>query len=135
MTSPSPALLERLDQDQRSLFLRGWARLPPHLQEIAFDLYDHGWTPAAIEQLDGMLCEFPDVFSTSKTDFGSCSLMPFETSIPEGSAPVTFRSHRINPTLAKEVDVTLNQSLAAGLSTRLLHAQATWWPSRRSPGA
>ena len=125
MMSLSPALLERLNQDQRSSFLRIWARLPSHLREIAFDLHDPGWTPSAIEQLGDVLCEFPDVFSTSKTDFGSCSLMPFETSIPEGSAPVTFRSHRINPTLAKEVDVTLNQSLAAGLSTRLLHAQAT----------
>ena len=55
------------------------------------------------------------MFFTSKTDFGSCSLMPFEISVPEGSAPVTSRPHRINPILAKEVDATLNQYLAAGL--------------------
>ena len=42
-------------------------------------------------------------------------MMPFEISVPEGSAPVTSRPHRINPILAKEVDVTLNQYLAAGL--------------------
>ena len=62
-----------------------------------------------------MLCDFPDVFSTSKTDFWSCSLMPFEVSVPEESAPVTSRPHRINPILAKEVDATLIQYLAAGL--------------------
>ena len=88
MTPPSPALLERLNPDQRSSFLRVWARLPPHLREIAFDLHYHGWTPPASEQLGDALCELPDVFSTSKTDFGSCSLMPFEISVPEDSAPV-----------------------------------------------
>ena len=62
-----------------------------------------------------MLCDFPGVFSTSKTHFGSCSLTPFEISVPEGSAPVTSRSHRIDPIQAKEVDATLNQNLAAGL--------------------
>ena len=62
--------------------------------------------PSAIEHLGGMLCEFPDVFSTSKTDFGSCSLMAFEIPIPKGSAPVTSRPHRINPVLVKEVDAT-----------------------------
>ena len=62
-----------------------------------------------------MLCEFLNVFSTPKPDFGSCSLMPFEISVPEGSAPVTSRPHRINPILAKEVDATLNPYLAVGL--------------------
>ena len=100
VTSPSPALLDRLNQDQRSSILRVWAGLPPHLREIAFNLHDPGWTPSAIDQLGNVLCEFPDMFSTSKTDFWSCSLMPFEISIPEGSAPVTSRPHRINPILA-----------------------------------
>ena len=77
---PSPALLERLNPDQRSSFLLVWARLPPHLREIVFHLHDPGWTPPAIEQLDDVLCEFADVFSTSNTDFGSCSLMPFSRS-------------------------------------------------------
>ena len=79
------------------------------------DLHDPGWTPPAIEQLGDVLCEFPDVFFTSKTDFGSCSLKPFEISVPEGSAPVTSPPHRLNPILAKEVNATLNQYLAAGL--------------------
>ena len=41
--------------------------------------------------------------------------MPFEISVPEGSAPVTLRPHRINPILSKEVDATPNRHLAAGL--------------------
>jgi len=101
-----------LNSDQRSSFLSVWNRLPPHLRDIAFDLHDPGWTPTVIEQLGDVLCDFPDVFSTSKTDFGSCSLMPFEISVPEGSAPVTSRPHRLNPILAKEVDATLNQYLS-----------------------
>ena len=95
--------------------MRVWARLPSNLQEIAFDLHYPGWTPPAIEQLGDVLCEDADVFSTSKTDVGSCSLMTFEISVPEGSAPVTSRPHRINSILAKEVEATLNQYLAAGL--------------------
>ena len=111
--------MERLSPAQRSAFLRVWARLPPHLREIAFDLHNPGWDPPTIDQLRDVLCDFPDVFSTSKTDFRSCSLMPFEISVPEGSASVTSRSHRINPLLAKEADATLNQYLAAALIQHL----------------
>ena len=39
---PSPALMERLNPAQRSAFLCVWARLPPHLREIAFDLHGPG---------------------------------------------------------------------------------------------
>ena len=67
------------------------------------------------------------------TEFGSRSLMPFETSVPEGSAPVTSRPHRINPILAKEVDATLNQYLAVGLTQHSsLRTRARWWSFRRS---
>ena len=45
---PSPALPERLNPDHRPSFLRVWARLPPHLREIAFDLHDPGWTLSLI---------------------------------------------------------------------------------------
>ena len=58
VTSPSSALVERLDQDQRSSFLRVWARLPPHLREITFALHDPGWPPSTIVQLGDALCEF-----------------------------------------------------------------------------
>ena len=42
--------------------------------------------------------------------------MPSEISVREGSAHFTSRPQRINPILAKEVDATLNQYLAAGLT-------------------
>ena len=113
--SLSPTLMERLNPALRSAFLRVWARLLPHLRGIAFDLHDPGWDPPAIEQLCDVLCDFPDAFPTWKTDFGSCSLMPFEISVPEGSAPVNSRPHRINPIRAKEVDAILSQYLSAGL--------------------
>ena len=133
VTQPSPALLERLNPNQHSSFLRIWARLPPHLREIAFDMHDPGWAPPAIEQLGDVLCEFPDVFFTSKTDFNSCPLMPFDISVSEGSAPVTSRPHRINPIVAKEVDATLNQYLAAGL---IQHSTSPYSsPLVVSPGA
>ena len=136
MTAPSPTLLKRLNSDQRSSFLRVWARLPPHLREIAFDLHDPGWTPPVIAQLGDVLCEFPDVLSTSKTEFGSCSLTSFEISVPEGSAPVTSRPHRLSTILAKEVDATINQYLAAGL---IQHSTSPYssplMSSRKSPGA
>ena len=114
VTSPSSVLLERLNLYQRSSFMCVWTRLRPHLREIAFDLHDPGWTPSAIAQQGDVLCEFPDVFSTSKTDYESCSLIPFEISVPGGSAPVTSRPHRMNPILAKEMDATFNQYLAVG---------------------
>ena len=114
--SPSPALLERLNPEQRASSQRVWERLPSHLRAVAFHLHGPGWTPVAIEQLGDVLCDFADVFSKDKTDFGSCSLMPFESSIREGGAPVTYRPHRINPILAKEVDATLNQYLATDLT-------------------
>ena len=41
--------------------------------------------------------------------------MPFESSVPGGSAPVTSRPHQINPILATEVDATPNQYLVVGV--------------------
>ena len=70
---PLPTLIEFSNPAQRSAFLRVWARLPPHLREIAFDLHDPGWDPPAIEQLGDVLCDFPDAFSTSKTDLDPSS--------------------------------------------------------------
>ena len=116
---PSPTLMKRLNPAQCSAFLRVWARLPTHLREIAFDLHDPGWDPPTIEQLGGVLCDVSDVFSTSKTDLGSCSLIPFEISVLEGSASVTSRPYRMNSTMAREVDATLNPYLAAGLIQHL----------------
>ena len=114
-TALCPQLLARLDADQRTSFLNLWDRLPPHLRDIIFDLHGSGWSPSVIDSLGDVLCEFPDVFSASKTDFGSCSLMPFKISVPPHSEPVTSRPYRINPILAKKADAVLDQYLAAGL--------------------
>ena len=42
VSSPSPALMERLNPARRSASSCAWTRLPPHLREIAFDLHDPG---------------------------------------------------------------------------------------------
>ena len=115
MRPPSPALKKRLNPIHVFEFPCVWARLPPHLRKIAFDLHDPRRDSLAMERLGDVLCDFSDAFSTSKTDFGSCSLMPSEISIPECCAPVVSRPHRINSILAKQVDATLNQYLATGL--------------------
>ncbi|CAB1105621.1 unnamed protein product [Ectocarpus sp. CCAP 1310/34] len=65
-------------------------------------------------ELGNVLCEYHDVFSSSPTDFGSCSLFPFKLAAP-GSAPVTSRPYRVNPPVVKQVDAILDQYLAAGL--------------------
>lgn len=44
-----------------------------------------------------VICGFIDVFR-SKMGFGSCYLMPFKTSIADGSAPVSPWPHRFNQT-------------------------------------
>ena len=105
---PCPKLLQRLSGDQRTSFLRLWDRLPLHLRDITFDLHGSGWSPSVIEDLGHVLCEFADVFSTSKTDIGSCSLITFKISIPPDSAPVFSHPYRINHILAKKIDAVLD---------------------------
>ena len=124
--TPSSALLERLTPEQRASFLRVRKRLPAHLRAVAFDLHGPGWTALPIEQVGAVICVLADVFSRSKTDFGSCSLMPFEILAQEGSAPVTSQPHRINLISAKEVNATLNQYLAAG---QIQHSTSPYWSS------
>ena len=95
--------------------MRVWERRPSHVRAVAFDLHGADWTPLPIEQLGDVLCYFADVSSKSKTDFDSCSLMPFEIPVPKRSPPVTSRPHRVNLVLAEELDTSLNEYLAAGL--------------------
>lgn len=83
-----PELLERLSNDQRANFLRVWDLPPPHLRDTTFDIHGSGWSPSEITALGNVLCDFPDVFSTSKTVFGSSSFIPFKISMPADSAPV-----------------------------------------------
>ena len=82
--STSPALIERLTPKQHASFMRVWERLPSHLRAVAFDRHGPDWALLAIEQLGDTLCDFPGVFSKSETDFGSCSVMTFESLVPEG---------------------------------------------------
>ena len=86
------------------------------MREITFDLRGPGWTQAIILQLGEVLAEFPDVFSKSSTDFGSCSLLPFEISVPPNRSPITPRPYRINPPTAKKVDAALDKFFAASIN-------------------
>ena len=70
--APCPQLFARLEAGQRTSFLNLRDRLPPHLRDIIFDLHGSGWSPSVIHSLGDVLCKLPDVFSTSKTDFGLC---------------------------------------------------------------
>ena len=110
--SPSPALLVRLTPQQRASFLRVWERLPAHLLTVSFDLQGLDRTPLAIEHLGDVFCDSADVFSKSKTEFSCCSLMPFKM-VPQDSAPVKSRPHRINPIFPMEFDAALSQYVAA----------------------
>ena len=80
-----------------------------------FDLHGSGWSPSVIDYLNNLFCKFQDVFSTSETDFDSCSLMPFKLYVPPGGAPVTSCPCRINLILAKKADAVLDQYLTSGL--------------------
>ncbi|CAB1116486.1 unnamed protein product [Ectocarpus sp. CCAP 1310/34] len=120
---PPQEVLDRFSEAQRSSFMRLWARLPAHMHDIAFDLHNPGWTPEAIDRLADALVEYSDVFSTSKTDFGFCTIMPFTLSVPAGTKPVASRPYRTNPLMQKKVDTVLDQYLAAGL---IQHSTSPW---------
>ena len=121
--SSSPTLLERMSADQGSSFLKTWNCLPPHMREIALDLHGPGWTSAVITLLDEVLPEFSDVFSKFPTDFGSCSLQPFEITVPPNSSRVASRPYRISPLTDKKVNAVLDKFLAAGL---IQHSTPPW---------
>ena len=120
---PPTELLDRLTEAQRESFNRLWKRLPPQLHDVVFDLHDPEWSPEAIDHLADALCEYADVFSRSKTDFGECTVMPFTLSVPPGTKPVASRPYRINPLMQKKVDAVLDQYLAAGL---IQHSTSPW---------
>ena len=63
------------------------------------------------------------MFSKSSTDFGSCSLLPFEILVPPNSSPVTPRYYGINPPTVKKVDASLDKFLPAGL---IQHSASPW---------
>ena len=76
-----------------------------------------------ITQLGEALAEFSDVSSKSPTDFGSCSLLPFEIKVPPNSSSVASRTYRINLPTAKKVNADLDKFLAA---CPIQHSTSPW---------
>ena len=119
---PSPELLQRLDDDQRTAFLRLWNTVPPHIRPIDFALDAPGWEPSAIDALSATLAEYADI-SSSKLVYGACSLRPFEIKVPPRTQPIQSRPYRLNPILSNQVDAILDSYLAAGL---IQHSTSPW---------
>ena len=120
---PSPELLHRLDHSQRESFFRLWNTAPPHIRRIDFALDAAGWDPTAIDALSTTLTTYADVFSSSKLDYGECSLRPFEVKVPPGTQPIQSRPYRLNPVLSKQADAILDSYLAAGF---IQHFASPW---------
>ena len=120
---PPPELLHRLDHNQRESFFRLWNTVPPHIRRIDFALDAAGWGSTALDALSATLVTYADVSSSSKLDYGECSLRPFEIKVPPGTQPIQSRPYRLNPVLSKQVDAILNSYLAAGL---IQHSASPW---------
>ena len=120
---PSTELLHRLDDDQREAFFRLWSTVPHYMRQIDFALDAPGWDSDAIDALSATLKEYADIFSSSKLDYGACSLRPFEIKGPPGTHPIQSRPYRLNPVLSKQVDAILDSYLAAGL---IQHSTSPW---------
>ena len=120
---PPPELLARLDPSPRESFLRLWNTVPPHIRWIDFALDTASWAPAAFDALSTTLTTYADVFSSSKLDYGDCSLRPFEIKVPPGTQPIQSRPYRLNPVLSKQADAILGSYLAAGL---IQHSTSPW---------
>ena len=67
--------------------------------------------------------DYADVFSSSKLDYGECSLRPFEIKVPPGTQPIQSRPYRLNPVLSKQADAILDSYIAAGL---IQHSTSPW---------
>ena len=120
---PPSKLLHRLDVDQREALFRLWSTVPHHMRQIDFALDAPGWDSDAIDALSATLKEYADIFSSSKLDYGACSLRPFKIKVPPGTHPIQSRPYRLNPVLSKQVDAILDSYLAAGLTQ---HSTSPW---------
>ena len=118
-----PELLRRLDAEQREPFLRLWNTVLPHIRRIDIAPDAVGWDSCAIEALSATLADYADVFSSSKLDYGECSLRPFEIKVPLGTQPIQSRPYRLNPVLSKQVDAILDSYITAGL---IQHSTSPW---------
>ena len=112
---PRPELLHRLYHSQREYFFRLWNTVPPNVRRIYFALDAAGWDPTALDALSTALTTYADVFSSSKLDYGECSLRPFENKVPPGTPPIQSRPYRLNSVLSNQADAVLDSYLAAGL--------------------
>ena len=121
--APPPELLHRPDHSQREYFFRLWNTVSPIIRRIDFALAAAGWGPTALDALSTTLTTFADVFSSSKLDYGECSLRPFEIKVPPGTQPIQSRPYRLNPVLSKLADAILDSYLAAGL---IKHSTSPW---------
>ena len=120
---PPPELLHRLDHSRRESFFRLWNTVPSHIHRIDLALDAAGWDPTAIDALSTTLTTYADVFSSSKLDYGECSLRPFEIKVPPGTQPIQSRPYRLNSVLSKQVDTILDSYLAADL---MQHSASPW---------
>ena len=118
-----PELLHRLDHNQREFLFRLWNTVSPHIRRIDFALDAAGWDSTALDALSATLATYADVFSSSKLDYGECSLRPFEIKAPPGTRPIQSRPCRLNPVLSKQADAILDPYLAAGL---IQHSTSPW---------
>ena len=120
---PPPELLHQLDHNQRKYVFRLWNTVPPQIRRIDFALDTAGWDPPAIDALSAALVAYAVVFSSSKLDYGECSLRPFEIKMPPGTQPIQSRPYRLNPVLSKQVDAILDSYLATDL---IQHSALPW---------
>ena len=96
---------------------------PPPVRRIDFALDAAGWAPPALDALSTTLTTFADVISSSKSDYGECSLRPFEIKIPPGTQPNQSFPYRLKPVVSKQADAILGSYLAAGL---IQHSTSPW---------
>ena len=112
---PSRASTWSIQFPGRESFFRLWNIVPPHIRRIDFALDAAGWDPTALDALSTTLTTFADVFSSSKSDYGECSLRPFEIKVPPGTQPIQSRPYRLNPVLSNQADAIFDSYLAADL--------------------
>ena len=122
-TSPPPRTsTPTFSQPPRTIF-SPLEHCPPPIRRINFALDGAGWGPTALDALSTTLTTFADVFSSSKLDYGECSLRPFEIKVPPGTQPIQSRTYRLNPVLSQLADAILDSYLAAGL---IQHSTSPW---------
>ena len=97
--------------------------MPLHIRRIDFAPDAAGWDLPAIGALSATLVAYADVFSSSKSDYGECSLRPLQIKVPPGTQPIQSRPYRLNPVLSKQVDAILDSYLADGL---IRHSASPW---------